>query len=325
MAQKRGDFHFTTDDFQPHERVAAYEACLAALGRPQRLSVVDGAFSGNITAQRLGPILTAEIRTSKASAQRDGHSIVRAPQDGVLIFEQLDQTGIGLAAPQTQLDRVLPGDLVFFDANGATEVVPDTMLHVRTWVLPHQLFKQADITMDMADRGMRLSREHGMSAMVLTFLNTLRQQSDRLDIAQLGANAEIAARLVASAAGAGAKDEAYLEAGRAGQFALVKRRIREQLNDPLLSPGRIASDMRISVRKLHALFEPTGETFSQYVLGQRLAAAYALLRNPYYDGRPITDLALSLGFNSLATFYRAYGATFGETPSETRAGVTETA
>ena len=311
-------FRFSTDHFAPHERTAAYEASLASLGRVQKLVTVEGVFSAQIHAQRLGPILTSEIRTSKATSQRSGPSVGRTPQDGILIFEQLNPAGTGFSGPHMDLDRVMPGELIFFDAEGNTEVVPEDMVHVRTWMLPGQLFKQAGIPIELAERGVRLSAAHGMAAMVLNFLNELREQHSRLDNTELGANAEIAARLLATAAGVDHRDEPYLNAGRAGKLALVKRLIRKRLEDPLLSPARVAADMHMSVRKLHALFEPTGESFSKFVLNQRLAAAHSLLSNPYYSDRSITDMALSLGFNSVATFYRTYGVTFNEAPGDTR-------
>jgi AraC-like DNA-binding protein len=62
------------------------------------------------------------------------------------------------------------------------------------------------------------------------------------------------------------------------------------------------------VRRLHPLFEPSGESFAQYVLRRRLEECRAALTSPIGE-RSIAD----------GTFYRTFRRAFGATPAELRA------
>ncbi len=106
---------------------------------------------------------------------------------------------------------------------------------------------------------------------------------------------------------------------RAQQLEAAKRQIERRLADPDLSPATVAAALRISSRTLHALFEPTGESFTRYVLRRRLARCHAVLTGPGASRVAIANLAYACGFNSLATFNRAFLLHFGHSPSDARA------
>ncbi|HVG08069.1 MAG TPA: helix-turn-helix transcriptional regulator [Thermoanaerobaculia bacterium] len=58
-----------------------------------------------------------------------------------------------------------------------------------------------------------------------------------------------------------------------------------------------------------------GMTIKQYVEGLRMEAAGRLLRS---DDVGIFDASIAVGYNSLQTFYRAFGRHYGCTPAEYR-------
>ncbi|HEX5717449.1 MAG TPA: AraC family transcriptional regulator [Thermoanaerobaculia bacterium] len=58
-----------------------------------------------------------------------------------------------------------------------------------------------------------------------------------------------------------------------------------------------------------------GMTIKQYVEGLRMEAAARLLRN---EDVGIFDVSIAVGYNSLQTFYRAFGRHCGCTPAEYR-------
>ena len=78
--------------------------------------------------------------------------------------------------------------------------------------------------------------------------------------------------------------------------------------------------MKISVRQLHLLFEPTETSFAEHVQGRRLEECRAILESPSARARSITDIAYAWGLNSLASFYRAFGQRFGVSPGMVRRG-----
>jgi transcriptional regulator GlxA family with amidase domain len=106
---------------------------------------------------------------------------------------------------------------------------------------------------------------------------------------------------------------------RSAQLAAVKRHVDLHLADPGLSPASAAAALGISARQLHRLFEPSGSTFARYVLRQRLLQCRDTIAGATGSGRSVVDVAFGWGFNSMATFYRAFVGEFGSSPAVLRA------
>ncbi len=106
---------------------------------------------------------------------------------------------------------------------------------------------------------------------------------------------------------------------RSEQLASVKHYIDLHLADPDLSPASAAAALGISPRQLHRLFEPSGSTFARYVLRQRLLRCRDTIAGATGTGRSVLDIAFGWGFNSMATFYRAFASEFGSPPAMLRA------
>ena len=152
--------------------------------------------------------------------------------------------------------------------------------------------------------------------MIKAYLDAFAAQIDTLADGEVGVAADALCRLLAVACGG--------EAGEQGQALLLarieeaKRFVGLHLSDPGLTAEKAAQALKISVRRLHLLFEPTGTSFGQYVQRRRLDECRAALTNPIGD-RSITDIAFAWGFNSLPTFYRAFQEAFGVAPGALRA------
>ena len=101
---------------------------------------------------------------------------------------------------------------------------------------------------------------------------------------------------------------------RATQLAAVKRHVDVRLADAGLTPASAAAALGISPRHLHRLFEPSGSTFARYVLRQRLLRCRDAIAGATGTGRSVVDIAFGWGFNSMATFYRAFASEFGAAP-----------
>ena len=120
----------------------------------------------------------------------------------------------------------------------------------------------------------------------------------------------------------GASDEGRWsgrESLRAARLEAAKRYIDQNLAEPDLTPASTAAAIGISLRQLHLLFEPTGTSFAQYVARRRLLQCRAALTSPTSTRRSVADIAFGWGFNSLATFYRAFEREFGLPPTALRA------
>jgi transcriptional regulator GlxA family with amidase domain len=105
---------------------------------------------------------------------------------------------------------------------------------------------------------------------------------------------------------------------RSAQLAAVKRHVDLYITDSDLTPASAAAALGISARQLHRLFESSGSTFTRYVLRQRLLRCRDTIAGATGTGRSVLDIAFGWGFNSMATFYRAFVSEFGSPPAALR-------
>lgn len=78
----------------------------------------------------------------------------------------------------------------------------------------------------------------------------------------------------------------------------------------------LAGLIGISVRQLHLLFEPTGTSYTRYLLSRRLEHARLLLSQ--FPDRSVADIAHACGFDGLSTIYRNFRSALGTSPADFR-------
>jgi len=109
----------------------------------------------------------------------------------------------------------------------------------------------------------------------------------------------------------------YSSLGTAHRIRIINY-IESNLQDPHLTPTRIAEACRITPRYLHHLFADQDETVARYILRRRLDACARALLSAAQRGRTVTAIAFDHGFNSQTHFGRVFRARFGVTPREYR-------
>jgi AraC-like DNA-binding protein len=102
------------------------------------------------------------------------------------------------------------------------------------------------------------------------------------------------------------------------RLALMKADIMAALGSSDLNIGSIARRYHLSQRQAQRLFEQNGNTFTDFLLEQRLLFACKLLLDPSNDSRKISEIAHSSGFSDLSYFNRGFRRRFGMTPSDRR-------
>jgi AraC-like DNA-binding protein len=157
----------------------------------------------------------------------------------------------------------------------------------------------------------------GIEALAVGYFSAFVAQAPHLRGAAADLAVRMLAQLVFMARGAAAPaSEPGRDAVHAARLLAARNFIDRNLQRADLTPALAARALGISVRGLHALFEPTGTSFARYLLARRLEAARLMLaRDPC---RPVTDIAFACGMDSLPTFYRNFRRAFGMTPSEYR-------
>ena len=105
---------------------------------------------------------------------------------------------------------------------------------------------------------------------------------------------------------------------RAAQLQRALQLIERRGAEPDLSAEGVAAELAISLRSLHQLFEPSGTSFHQRLVQQRLARAAALLRDPASRHLSTVEIGFAVGFTEASTFYRRFKQRHGVTPGEWR-------
>jgi AraC-like DNA-binding protein len=210
------------------------------------------------------------------------------------------------------------GDLIVADPTVPfkTEALRD--YDIELWFFPRALL-EPHLPGARLPQSTLLSDRDGINGLALGYLDALGSQVAALSDAQTTIVADNFCRLLGVALGGVSGDQR--QAIRAARLEEAKRYIDLNLSNPELTPERAAAALRISVRQLHVLFEPTGTSFARYVLRRRLEECRTSLTGPAGPNRSVTDIALGWGFNSLGTFYRTFRQAFGMPPSAMRGTV----
>lgn len=108
---------------------------------------------------------------------------------------------------------------------------------------------------------------------------------------------------------------------RAARLQSAKTFVRRHFHRHDLSAAAVATSLGVTPRYIHMLFEAEAESFSEFILGQRLAHAHAMLHDPAHRTSLITTIAFSSGFGDLSHFNRAFRRRYGDTPSAVRASM----
>jgi AraC-like DNA-binding protein len=119
-------------------------------------------------------------------------------------------------------------------------------------------------------------------------------------------------------------DAQAMAAGRglaAVRLGAVKAQIRERIGAIDLSAETLAAEQGVTARYLRRLFEAEDQSFSSYVLGQRLARAHDMLASPGFANQSISQIAYEVGFGDLSYFNRSFRQRYQATPSDVRAEI----
>jgi len=85
-----------------------------------------------------------------------------------------------------------------------------------------------------------------------------------------------------------------------------------------MSISAVAASLNVTPRYVQRLFEAEGTTFSEFLIGQRLARAHRMLCDPTSSQNAISTIAYDVGFGDLSYFNRRFRRQYGLTPRDVR-------
>ena len=309
---------WSTDDVPSAYRFSEWrEACCQHVYAltPERSSREP--FNGRILHRTVGALDVADIQCDGHLVQRRVQDIRLAPSDTCYVY--LQRTGRAWFRQLDHYSDVEAGDMVIADPNIAFTTGAADRFDFRLWRIP-----RARLSPMLGRSGefalITLPREDGACGLIAHWLDGLLQHHAQMSAAAVEQALGHLCALVAHVIGAAPQMQAQgRDARRAAQLLQVQRQIELRAADHTLNPETLATELALSLRGLHQLFEPAEHTFHEYLTLTRLARAVELLHDPALAHLSATEIGFAAGFRETSTFYRRFKTRYGQTPGEMRA------
>jgi AraC-like DNA-binding protein len=310
---------FSTDDISPDERFAHWRELRAKtifgvsidLEKEQRAQ-----FQARCSALPVGGAVLVEMHASSYRVARTEQDIDRSPSDSLCIYQQLNGGGWFEAGGAEFI--VSAGDIATSHSDLPYKTMPTTGegVHLRLVKIPLARCKAfIEREQDLFARPLQI--EPGLTQLFASYFEAFVGQAQHLHGPGAEASVQTLAQLAIMARGMSApRNERSRDAIRAGLLQRAKQAVETNIHRHDLSPSMLAGLIGISVRQLHLLFEPTGTSYTRYVLSRRLEHARLLLSQ--CPERNVADIAHACGFDGLSTFYRNFRFAFGTSPADFR-------
>lgn len=272
-------------------------------------------FQGRFSARQAGGATLASLSASAYRVSRTEADIGRLPKDSLVVGLQMAGPGwCDTPAGQTYVDA---GSIVVGHSDVASRATPatqgDFLIHMLT--IPLARIGQESETA----RRLHVTTVHDarLSRLLDAAAGALVDPAGALPAPEADEAVDHVARLALIARGALSERTPESRAAlRAGNRHAAVRLMRRNLHRPGLAPEIVARALGISLRQLHLVFEPTGRSFSRTLTAMRIDMACRRLAA--HPDEAVVNLAFACGFDSLATFYRAFRRETGGTPGDFR-------
>jgi len=307
--------HFSTDAFPERERLAAWRDIFGRTVVNLDIEPHDrDSFRSEATLCRLPGLGVLRARSSAVHLSHSRDLIV----DDDLSF--MAAPTCKYAASQFGRNAVLgPGDGVLMDNAEVGSMTLAAPSQFTTFRVPRKAIEQLVPNLE-AKIARAIPASHSALLLLTGYLG-VALDTEALGLANMqNAVAKHVYDLLALALGA-TPDAAEIARGRgerAARLHAAKAYVMQQFGHRHLSVAAVAAHLGVTPRYVHMLFENENESFSEFVLGYRLARAHVLLIDPRFADRPIGAIALDAGFNDLSHFNRTFRRRFGCTPSDVR-------
>lgn len=304
---------FTSESYSEDDRLEAWRDVLRAVGL--QLSAASTVHAGHATASRrnadgvvLARLAAGSQTVSPLQNLADDMPIVLLPtEDGVTLKTSAGHQIISI------------GHLLVLPRKGDWSVAFQRDMRTLVLSVTSDAFHGRKVSKPVFDE-VRVLAPGGFTEVFSRTLESAARNLETLSDAEWAAVAQGLADLLPTFVRQLAPP-ATETSGTATQAAILHRlcqTIERRLDDPDLTPARVAEAEGISERYLQKLFEGSGSSFTHYLRERRLQRTSAELSNPAEARYSISEIAFRNGFNDSAHFSRAFRHRFGLSPREFR-------
>ncbi len=308
---------FSTAGLDPRRKLAFWNDCASEsfsplVSEPEDIRI----FNGSIIRGTIGEMSLAEVYSDAQIVRHSRSHVARTKSSMFFLHLQLEGESISRQDGRESLLR--PGDFTLCDSTRRYEMVFTGANRMLVLGIPNAtLRRQIGCPECLAAIPMPGSR--GASGLLSQLLRHYWNEYHRGLDEQTSSRIAVA---ILDLIGAAYADLPQALADRSSLATAHRIRIinyiEAHLNDPDLTPTRIALACRMTARYLHHLFSDQEETVARYILRRRLEACSRALESGAQRGRTVTAIAFDYGFNSPTHFGRVFRAKYHVTPREYR-------
>lgn len=305
----------STDDVAPRERAPLWREWIwSHFGGLESDLYGDRDFDGHMASVRAGDLILTKLEANRHRVVRT-QDMVRASEEGYLKIVAPMKGCAGVEQMGRQA-WVTPGAWTLYDTTGSYAVAnPQRVEHLIVMVPKAQI----------VERGLRLDTlmarpvgaSSGIARVALTTMRSTFQELPHMSADAARGAGELIAQLVRLSL-----IELSGQHTALSQREVLKERICSyvelHLRDPGLTVAQIAQALNCSKRHLYNAYADEAQPLASHIQHLRLLACQRELQHPMADSRPITEIALSWGFNNPSHFSRVFREHTGMSPSEFR-------
>jgi AraC-like DNA-binding protein len=276
----------------------------------------DASFQAWMTSLALPGLQIIEASSSPAKFSRTGEYLADGNEDAVLVMNRAGSAIVSSGGRELSLQ---PNETILLSGNEPTSFHRTSMGQSFTLRVPRTMLASTVLNTD--DAVMRMIPQNGGALGLLSrYTHWLFDAGVAMDSQLLNLSVTHVHDLLALTIGpaTGFEETARTRGLRAARLRMAKAYIIENSHRRDLTVGSVAAQLCVTPRYVQRMFEADGTTFSEFLVGQRLARAHRLLCEPHSIHAAISTIAYDAGFGDLSYFNRRFRRLYGLTPRDVR-------
>jgi AraC-like DNA-binding protein len=308
---------FSTDHLPEQDRIPFWREHYGhVMMRVDLEPAKDAAFEARISSLALPGLQLMEASSSPVKISRAGEYLADGNDDLVLA---VNRTGSVIVASGGREQSLRDHEAILLTGGEAVSFHRTSLGRSFTLRVPRPMVESMVVSAD--DALMRpISGDRGALRLLVDYAGWLLNAGASMDSPLLNLSVRHVHDLLALTIGptAGFAETARTRGLRAARLKLAKSHIVAHSHRHDISIASVAASLNVTPRYVQRLFEADGTTFSDFLVGQRLARVHRLLCDPGSSHAAISTIAYDAGFGDLSYFNRRFRRFYGLTPRDVR-------
>jgi AraC-like DNA-binding protein len=308
---------FSTDHLPEQDRIPFWREHYGhVMMRVDLEPAKDAAFEACISSLALPGLQLMEASSSPVKISRAGEYLADGNDDIVLA---VNRTGSVIVASGGRERSLGDGEAILLTGGEAASFHRTSLGRSITLRVPRPMVESTVVSAE--DALMRpMSADRGALRLLVDYAGWLLNAGASMDSPLRNLSVRHVHDLLALTIGptAGFAETARTRGLRAARLKLAKSYVVAHSHQHDISVATVAASLNVTPRYVQRLFEADGTTFSDFLVGQRLARAHRLLCDPGSSHAAISTIAYDAGFGDLSYFNRRFRRFYGLTPRDVR-------